>query len=67
MGILLADVGQRNDATVVFVRGNENQSIKATVEDAIRLIAYQKWEAAGKPDLTASVLDRRRTEFLLGE
>jgi len=34
--------------TVVFVRGNENQSIKATVEDAIRLIRLSEMGSCRK-------------------
>jgi tRNA U34 2-thiouridine synthase MnmA/TrmU len=35
--------------TVVFVRG-QGPALKSMIEESIRRIAYQKWEAAGKPD-----------------
>ena len=36
-------------ATVVFARG-QAQSLSAAVQNEIRLLAYQKWDAAGQPD-----------------
>ena len=35
--------------TVVFVRG-EGQAVKSQINDAIRQLAYQKWEEAGRPE-----------------
>jgi len=54
--------------TVVFVRGGQTQTVKSVVEGSIRVLAYQKWEAAGKPesDGVRYWLEAER-EFLLGE
>jgi Protein of unknown function (DUF2934) len=35
--------------TVVFVRG-QGQAVKSIIDESIRSLAYQKWEAAGRPD-----------------
>jgi hypothetical protein len=50
--------------TVVFVRG-QGQTVKSMIEESIRQLAYQKWEAAGKPasDGVSFWLDAER-EFL---
>jgi hypothetical protein len=43
-----ATPARETTATVVFVRG-QAQALKAALEEEIRCLAYQKWEAAGKP------------------
>ena len=37
------------EATVTVLPGNRAQSAKSVSEEAIRLCAFQKWEAGGKP------------------
>ena len=59
---------RESSSTVVFVRGGQTETLKAAAEEQIRILAYQKWEAAGKPesDGVRFWLEAER-EFLQGE
>ena len=39
-----------SDSPIASVSDNQDANCESVSEEAIRLRAYQKWEAAGKPD-----------------